>query len=410
MMKRILYIASILAVTFTACDPMEDTYDELDIASDKAFFANKTELATDYTLVAADYALSSNDDVKKYKNFSNSVNASKFIPEILDAKLIYGETGIEFNISYDYYQGSLSYLIDLVTFKDNLAKVATKYTLIKADYDGMGTDKDEPGKYDNFSGSTSPADFLPAFLAAKYPSAATGLWVELTYKYFDGGVKDVKDVWAFDGTKWASASPTVPAGVDLYELTEEDYDSMGDPGSNDNFSSSVKPDDYLPKFLTKKDPYTYAKEGDKVATLYRFYKGKIDGKHTTVWESKQYTFDGAQWNAYQSKVVSSSKYTFKKRNWIFVPPLKMIVTDKAATKTYTLTAKNYDLVGDGAFNNFYLKGFTPEKINETIIPKITRMLKSTFTLEIGDVYEVTYDFYDGTNGTKQIKLEVVADI
>lgn len=409
-MKKILYFVSLLAITFTACDPMEDTYDELDKENDKAFYETRTELKEDYTLVDKDYELSENDDVKKFKSFSKTVKASEFVPAILDAKLIYGQPGAEFNISYKLYQGSLSYLKDLIKFKDDLAKVKTKYTLTKADYDSMGTEKGKPGEHDNFSSSTPASKYLPTFLKVKYPSAVKDFWVEITYKFYSGSVKTIKEVWAYNGTKWGIASPVAPSGVKLYELIAEDYDSMGEPGAHDNFSASVKPEDYLPKFLTIKAPFAYSKQNAKVAILYRFYKGKIEGKHTTVWEAKEFTFDGSVWKEYKSTVVASTKYTFKNKKWAYVPPIKMVKTDKAPNKApYTLTDSDYELVGNGRFKNFDIRAGKPDESEAVRIAKLTTILKAK-GVSIGDVYEVTYKAFNGTATVDmKIKLEAVAD-
>jgi hypothetical protein len=57
------------------------------------------------------------------------------------------------------------------------------YALQPADYDAMGTSG--PGKGDCFTSSLLPANYLPQFLAAKYPYAQVGNRMVLVYQYGD---------------------------------------------------------------------------------------------------------------------------------------------------------------------------------------------------------------------------------
>lgn len=57
------------------------------------------------------------------------------------------------------------------------------YELVAADYNSMGS----PGKYDNFSSSDNPDNYLPQFLTAKYPYAQEGDQMLVVYKYYAGG-------------------------------------------------------------------------------------------------------------------------------------------------------------------------------------------------------------------------------
>lgn len=414
-MKKLLYMTSLLALTFTSCDPMEDVYDEIDEANaeklaEEKFLSDKTLIEDGYTLTDADFELSSNENVKKYKNFSASNTAADNLPEILTNKKLYGETGVEYSVSYKYYRGSLSYLRDYQDYLDELALLES-YELTTDDYDSMGEESGQPGKYNNFSNSTPAADYLPAFLSEKYPDAENGFSVYVTYKFYDGSVSTVNEFWTYDGTTWAVDTekelpdvPEVPSDVDIYELTSDDYDSMGAPGKYNNFSSSESPNHYLPIFLGVKFPY--AKAGDKMAIVYKYYVG---GGVTETQVSKEYNFDGQTWTEYQSTIIASSLVAFKEKVWVFVPPIKFVKTDKVATVEYKLTDTDYELTGDGKYDNFYIKNMTPEQVDAEIIPKITKMLKANFELAVGDVYEVTYSYYDGTNGEAKIKLEAVED-
>lgn len=403
-------MASFLALFFTACDPMEDVNEEVDKANadelaDQKFFSDKTLIEDGYQLTDADYALSSEDGVKNYKNFSKYAPVADFLPEILTNKKLYGEAGIEYMVMYNFYRGSLSYLGDYLDYLEELAEIDS-YTLSTADYDSMGTGDDEPGKYNNFSGSTPPEDYLPNFLLAKYPDATDGDELAVTYKYYDGGVSDITEFWAFDGSVWAEsdkAAPEVPSDVTVYELESADYDAMGAPGKYNNFSSSDAPENYLPNFLGEKFPY--ALDGAKIAPIYKYYAGG----GVTETRMKEYAFTNGEWMEYQSTIDATSLVAFKDKVWVFVPPIKLIKSEKAATKTHVLSDADYALVGNGNYKNFDIRDGKGEADEAVIIAKLTKILKANYELVVGDVFDVTYDYYDGSNGSATMTLEAVED-
>ncbi|MFT5749146.1 MAG: hypothetical protein ACI93S_000399 [Ancylomarina sp.] len=369
-MKNILYIASFLALVFTSCDPMEDTYDELDglrepYKQDVEFTLADADYATlgDLALAVAKTDDEKDDakDIAKYKSFSKYLPAANYIPLFLKSQYATLELNSSAKVTYKYYQGSLYYLRDYASYIDGIAEM-DDYYLQPADYDSMG----EPGSHDNFSYNAKAEDYLPAFLLGKYIDAVEGDEQAITYKYYDSGsTTTITEVWIFDGSVWAEKdAPELPEGVTLYELIDDDYDSMGAPGSHDNFSSSDDPAVYLPKFMNIK--FAYATEGDKIATQYRFYKGKIDGKHVTVTELREFTFDGTQWDEYESTVDVTGQYMNTKDGWVFDPTTiftmvssdyQMIVDYSIAEhgKTSDYPDSEYYYGSSGAFSNFDLR-------------------------------------------------------
>jgi len=307
-MKKILYMASLLALAFTSCDPMEDVYDELDDL--KAPYTQDLEV----TLSAEDYA-EIGGDAAKYKSFSKYDKAADNLPEYFASKYGTLEVGSSILVTYDYYRGGLNYLYDYLDYLEELDEIDS-YTLSTADYDSMGTGDNEPGKYNNFSGSTPPADYLPNFLLGKYPDAEDGDELAVTYKYYSGGVSDITEFWAFDGSVWAKTSkeaPEIPEDVTLHELTSDDYDSMGAPGKYNNFSGSDAPEDYLSTFLGIK--FAYAAEGEKVAAIYKYYAGG----GVTETRAKEYALTDGVWVEYQSTVLMTEQYILVKDGWVFDP-------------------------------------------------------------------------------------------
>ncbi len=288
-MKKIVYILPLLLLGIMSCDPMEDVYNEIDEANKEAkeiekFFAQRTLLEDEYTLIDSDYSLSSNESLSKYKNFSSRATAKDNLAEILNAKMVYGEAGKDYKVTYKFYRGSLPYVKTYLPYLEAVSEMK-KYTLKKEDYDSMGTEKGKPGKYDNFSEKMPASDYLPDFLKKKFSKAKAQDIVIVTYKFYNGSsASDVTETWQFDGTVWAEIAdaapkaPKLPKGVEAYTLSAADYDSMGAPGKHDNFSDEQKPQNYLPTFLGIKFPY--AKEGAKYLVVYKFYgkKKKDDEK------------------------------------------------------------------------------------------------------------------------------------
>lgn len=414
-MKNILYIASLLLLVFTACDPMEDTYKEIDEANkgkiaDEQYFAERTVLDTEYTLVDADYALSTNEGVKKYKNFSSRATAKDNLAQILDAKMVYGKPAVDYKVTYKYYRGSLAYLKDYTKYLEDVAAL-NSHELSAGDYDSMGTNQGEPGKFDNFSASSPAEDYLPAFLKGKYAAAKTGDIVVVTYKFYEKGkgTKTVTESWQFDGTTWAKTdagpkAPELPTGVKVYELVKNDYTSMG--FKYPNFSGSAKPTDYLPTFLKVKFPY--AKEGDKYLVVYKFYADK-----KTTNQANEYTLTDGVWTVYSKTVmqVATMSYKMDKKAWAFVPPIKFVKTDEAATVEYTLTDADYALVGNGKYKNFDRREGKADADEAVVVEKLSKILKAQTTVAIteGTVYAVTFTYYDGAKKQGTINLKAVLD-
>lgn len=413
-MKKLLYCLSLIALFFTACEPMEDTYDELD--------ANKSPYKQDveYTLVDDDYTTiselakdeSNAANIGKYKNFSSSLPASKFVPYLLASKYAVLEKGSKAVITYKEYVGGLGYLKDIAKAK--------YYTLTNDDYDSMGSG---PGQYNNFSSSHKPETYLPAFLLTKYPDAAKYAVVNISYKYYSGGVTVKNDFYKFNGTAWAKS------GGAVYVLTTADYDSMGDgPGAHNNFSGSINPDDYLPTFLTLKFPYAKAK--DRMAISYKFFLGKVNGKYKTEIRAEEYTFSGDNWVKSVSTVMKTSQFIHTGADgWVFDPTVvftmgkadyQIIVENVKADATKEETSKyadseyyygssykydNFD-IRDGKRSANFAKweDGAKEAIGQILLPtKFPNAVKDVSGVQVN--YKVTFRTYDGSYDTYEVTFK-----
>ncbi len=170
----------------------------------------------------------------------------------------------------------------------------------------------------------------------------------------------------------------------------------------------------MPTFLGIKFPY--AQEGTKYLVVYKFYgkKKKDDEKNSTFKQAQEYTLTNGVWKPYSSVTEKTATMSYKvaKKTWEFVPPITFVKTDKTdeeATASYTLTNADYKLVGNGRYNNFDIREGKADADESVIISKITIILKNQTKVAIkeGNVYAVTYKYYDGKEGQKTINLKGV---
>jgi len=189
--------------------------------------------------------------------------------------------------------------------------VASKgiYYLSTSDYDSMGTASGQPGKYNNFSNTTVPEDYLPTFLNTKNPYALEEDTIILTYKYYAGSTVVRGNVYTVINGVWTGNSPALQFGHDgskwvpdntiKYTFTTADYDSLGteygDPGYYDNFDvregkeNYTTTEDHLEAINTVLlANFPGAAEGQKFIVYYDVYSGINE-----VWNLKVILTDGA---------------------------------------------------------------------------------------------------------------------
>lgn len=215
-MKRLQYIFALLGMAaIVACEPNADILDQIDeeqrekLAEDN-YKSDFEKAPASYILTDADYALSSNEDVRKYKNFSSRVPAGEYLPEILGKKFV-AEDKFEMEVYYNYYQGV--HAVDTVELSED-------------NYKAMGRD------YPNF-GSKDAGEYAVSIYVNelfKYQQNKKGdeHAVEFTVRkskmnrYLE--LKDNGEVVVLDYER-----------DDAYELTNADYETLG-YGQYHNFS------------------------------------------------------------------------------------------------------------------------------------------------------------------------------
>ncbi|MFW6290616.1 MAG: hypothetical protein ACOC0R_06575, partial [Mariniphaga sp.] len=106
---------------------------------------------------------------------------------------------------------------ELYTFDNGWEKTEGAYYVKSVDYDAMGA----PGKYDNFSSSDRPDNYLPQLLEQKFPYAQQGDVMVVVYKYYSGGVQTRADEYHFTEGTWMKFNP-VESFTDQYIKTKND--------------------------------------------------------------------------------------------------------------------------------------------------------------------------------------------
>jgi hypothetical protein len=338
-MKKIFYSFAILSLLFTACNPMEDIYTEID--SQESIISGEATI----TLSDADY-----DDLDLgFGNFSTLDDAKSMLPDFLAGK--YPAWGKE----------SLA----AVTFKLYSPKSTESslvvYTVSSADYAAGGF------TFGNFS---NPSD-ITGFLETKYPNAANRLLVSLTYKYYSGSVSTLNNGFLRVNGAWEMASG----------ISDAEYTAMGEGFSN--FSNTNEALTKIPVFLADKFKYDGKKEGDIVAIMYKLY---VSGSVRSY--IGNFIYNGASWSVYNNVINETIKFGHDGTKWVPDNTIK-----------YTLTIADYTLVGNGRYNNFDVRVGKVEEPESVRVDKVNTILLNNFPSDAeGQKYIVSYNIYNGANG------------
>ncbi|SMO44550.1 hypothetical protein SAMN06265379_101859 [Saccharicrinis carchari] len=371
-MKKILNITIIAALFgLMGCEDVTDQFDGLDDRQSN-FNIGKTPLEGPYVLTEEDYALSSNKDVNNFKNFSESLPAKDYVPEILNKNYYTKEAGIELRITYDYYSRPS---VD----EDNA------YEISNDEYKLMGQ------SYSNFTNDDLAKASIALLFTNNIPLSLMDPGSELTAKYVIASQGDTRYVKVNDdfSTEVLSKKPDA-----FYTLSGDDYDLLGER---------------YPNFYSISDAQT------KIAEFAQMAEGKGAGNYAcVVYRSfydryAVYKYDGTAWSLLGSVNPKSELFKFDGMEWSWIPPIKFVKSDKAFTVEYELTDADYELVGNGRYYNFDVREGKDEESEEVRIEKISKILKTNFEVALGQVYKVSFKVYSGQNETWDLTLEAVED-
>lgn len=378
MKKNLLYLMALISVIFASCDPLEKTYEEIEIKS--------ADKIISLTLTAADYdLLPSSNYAKKGGYFASSADANSSISVIFNAKYPQLPNGTKANVIYNLRPSAVK-LTDSV-----FANV--QYTVTNSDY----TDGSAAVGNGNFK--TYNATQALAFLDWKYPKASTPInkLVLLTYQFFQSNATPsagitVTEAFLFNEIGWQK----------IYLVNANQYASVG-RGINSAFTSgdvSTLPT-YFNNFL-KADPATpIAKVGDLKLVSYKYQQS------SSVVHQKVYTliFDGLNWVVVATPV---NPLPFIKKNGTWIPDPTVYYTlikadfavllTPAAEKVGTALGKT----NAAAFASFDVTGgnnsWTEAQINDALILMLNTKYESA-PVDETVVYNITYALFRGATPT-----------
>jgi len=348
-MKKFIYLLPVLALFFTACDPMEDINAVLD--------AQEQVISGEATLILSDDDYDALD--LNYGNFSSIDDAKAMIPELLSDKFpVWGE-------------GSLA----TVTFKwynpRKTEKSLTVYTVSSDDYSNLGF------TYGNFSSFNQ----IVTFLDWKYPNPTYRMLVSLKYKYYNGSTNTLKNGFIYVNGEWNF----------LQGFTSDEYNAMGE--NYDNFTSKTTAEARIPIYL--KDYYKYETKnaGDIQGIMYNIYQkdyDDIDGDGSTSDKTAYsyaiyYIYDGNNWSEYNNVAEETIKFGHDGTTWVPDNTIK-----------YTLTSADYALIGNDRYNNFDVRAGKDDESVEARLAKINTILLNNFPgMAEGQKFAVSYNVYTG---------------
>lgn len=372
-MKNIFYVSvAAIALLFNACNPMEDINEELDkiYAKEDAkaqYLLDKKMAPEAYTLTEADYELSSNESVSNYHNFSSSALPKDYLPEILNQKFS-GEHTQSMMVTYDFYNPPF---VD----KENAREVEDE------EYASMGQ------SYPNF-GDEDEAEALIAKLLDRTEYVEEE-GVEMTVQY---------TLFATNETRYIrinadSTAEAVGYASDAVEVTAEIYEATG----NGRYMNFYRIDNAL------EDLRDYAVENGLLPITYAadVYQNYLD-------EYVVYIYNGSNWELKESVMPVTEELNYfldeddiTQSYWWADPAVKITLT----SADYAIFPGTGDDGGTAAYGNFDLRsGKVPGTDTAKLIEMIGEMLDTNHNAVEGQQYLVSYAYYDGSNGTKTIRI------
>ena len=367
-----------------------------------------------YTLTDADYALVGNGN---YKNFDIRTGKAEEDIEVRREKIEkillenFPNTPVnqQYLVSYAAFNNNydnvvLEMLVEFDGTNYNMV-TGTEYELTDADIDLIETELTEtyPGpvanvvKYGSFDRRTSSDNYwsdemlVDAFnvvLKNLDPTAVEGAKYAVTFVVYDGSTHDESMLLQLNDGDYGKLPDSLIELTTLFALTDEwaepftlvkdDYTAMGQ--SYPNFSDEDLAWYRIAIYL--KTMYPYAEADDMTAVSYIL---REDGENNTDYVN--FVFNGTNWNAIPSVIETSVKFGQDGTNWVPDNTIK-----------YTLTAADYELVGNGRYGNFDVRAGKDEETEEARLDKISTILLNNFPgSEEGQKYSVNYNVYSGAN-------------
>ncbi len=229
-------------------------------------------------------------------------------------------------------------------------------------------------KYESQSATSTAATWELDNLVIKTPGVeGETTSIETYYKYSNG-------VWALS--------------TGVYPLTVADYDSMGtasgQPGKYNNFDSTMPPDGYIATFLGIK--YPYAKEGDNLIVIYKYYSG---GTQT---RGNLFTFSNGAWSGALTTIDTTLQFGHDGTTWVPDNTIKYELLPADYTfivNAFTGVSGFESAVANlNTYHNISTFNWTATQIDAAIS---TLLLHNNPGMAEGQKFSVTIYVYDGSS-------------
>ncbi|RXP61391.1 hypothetical protein EC396_04140 [Lutibacter sp. HS1-25] len=382
-MKKIVYLLMVFTLVFTtACDPMEDIYDDLDSSPTKE---NDIIGNLEYTFTDEDYTTDIEDGGYfgfSYPNFSSTEQAKELIPDFLTGE--YPVWGVTYEEDGKIKEASTAKMTFNIYAPKKTEKSLVIYTVTTADYDA----NPETEKYNNFDDMSQIYDFLDL----KYPNPADRVLVSLTYKFFSGGVKTLNNGFLYINGEWEMVNG----------FTDDEYKTMGE--SYPNFSNEDEAEAKIPVFLLDKYKYTPKKAGDIESTMYKIYVGGGVTESYIMY----FIFDGSTWSKYEGVIQETIQFGHNGKTWVPDNTIKHTLTSDDVAFISNALMDKYPGPADnvGYFGSFDRRSSSSNYWNDEMLLEAFNLLldNKNPSAEEGQKYTLTYIIYNGatTNETKNV--------
>ncbi len=198
-------------------------------------------------------------------------------------------------------------------------------------------------------------------------------------------------------------TPVIQGTTD-YTLTAEDYEAL--LLENEYFTSVEEAEALLPAFLDDLYP---TKGTGAIANIGYNVVDKLEPIIYTV-SNDDYAELIENESIDESFLVSDSEisdfFSYKFPQEVEGSYVELTFNTVGSLIAYTLIDEDYDLVGNGAFDNFDIRPGNDEETIEARIAKISTILATNFSDPVkGQQYLVTYTVYDGSTYDLTIGLE-----
>jgi hypothetical protein len=415
-MKKLIYLIMGLGLLFSACNPMDDIYDDID-AQENQIVGDAT-----YTLTDEDYS----DLELTYGSFSNLDDAKSKLPDFFADKYPVWGKGSSITAGFKLYVGNAPGISAYTS--------ASTYNLANIDYPGTG---------DNAIGfypDENPEEFLGDILSAKISNPVEGQKVLAKYKQYIGepvlGISNYFETDFTDGTLGAFEAINV-IGDQIWVGSNYGAKMSGySSGAKDNEDWLISPEIDLTSQSNLKFQISqiinYSTQLDLINILVSSDYTTAGGPTAATWDVINLTTkpSGTNWTPVLSEEYDFSAYEGKKihiamkyesttttaATWevenvvIKTPGVEGETVTNQNYYTYTdgqwviakgvyyLSASDFDSMGTasgqpGQYNNFS-SSIAPDDYLPTFLS-----IKYPYALE-GDQLNVIYPYYSSSSGAQ----------